>query len=157
MAAPKGNNYWQLVENPGRPRKYQPDELWQKAIEYFQWCDENPWKEAVLVQRIEKIVSLPKARPYTEGGFKLFANISNETWANYCSGSNEYKDFLEISHAIKETIRTQKFEGAAAGFFNANIIARDLGLRDASDHNHSGAIQFSVPSGKSSGKSDPIE
>jgi hypothetical protein len=28
---------------------------------------------------------------------------------------------------------TQKFTGAAAGFLNPNIIARDLGLRDAID------------------------
>ena len=29
---------------------------------------------------------------------------------------------------MKEIIYNQKYSGAAAGFFNANIIARDLGL-----------------------------
>jgi hypothetical protein len=28
---------------------------------------------------------------------------------------------------------TQKFEGATVGAFNANIIARDLGLKDQTD------------------------
>ncbi len=28
----------------------------------------------------------------------------------------------------EEAIRLQKFEGASSGFFNHNIIARDLGL-----------------------------
>ena len=31
---------------------------------------------------------------------------------------------------IDSIIRTQKFEGAAADLFNANIISRDLGLVD---------------------------
>jgi hypothetical protein len=43
------------------------------------------------------------------------------------------KDFSEVIHAIEEIIRTQKFEGAAVGAFNANIIARDLGMVDKKD------------------------
>ncbi|MDC9826565.1 terminase small subunit, partial [Devosia sp. ZB163] len=31
---------------------------------------------------------------------------------------------------VDEIIRAQKFEGAAAGLLNPNIIARDLGLAD---------------------------
>lgn len=31
---------------------------------------------------------------------------------------------------VETTIYTQKFEGAAVGAFNSNIIARDLGLAD---------------------------
>ena len=31
---------------------------------------------------------------------------------------------------MKQIIKTQKFEGAAAELLNANIIARDLGLAD---------------------------
>ena len=38
--------------------------------------------------------------------------------------------FKTITAQIKQIIRTQKFEGASAGFLNANIIARDLGLTD---------------------------
>ena len=40
------------------------------------------------------------------------------------------KDFSLIVTHIEETIYRQKFEGAACGFYNANIIARDLGLQD---------------------------
>ncbi len=42
----------------------------------------------------------------------------------------EYKDFFGVYTRISQIIRTQKFEGAAVGLFNANIIARDLGLAD---------------------------
>ena len=38
--------------------------------------------------------------------------------------------FSELTAMIDSIIRTQKFEGAAADLFNANIISRDLGLVD---------------------------
>ncbi|MFC0183379.1 terminase small subunit [Pseudarcicella hirudinis] len=40
------------------------------------------------------------------------------------------KIFLEVITRIEEIVYVQKFEGAAVGAFNANIIARDLGLAD---------------------------
>jgi hypothetical protein len=46
---------------------------------------------------------------------------------------SEWKDrkgFSQIITRIERTIYDQKFVGAAAGFFNSNIIARDLGLTE---------------------------
>ncbi len=40
---------------------------------------------------------------------------------------------MAVITRIKETIFTQKFEGASADLLNANIIARDLGLADKKD------------------------
>jgi DNA-packaging protein gp3 len=40
------------------------------------------------------------------------------------------QDFSSIITRIRETIYNQKFTGAAAGFLNPNIIARDFGLTD---------------------------
>lgn len=41
--------------------------------------------------------------------------------------------FGSVTTRAEEIIRRQKFEGAAAEFLNANIIARDLGLADKSE------------------------
>lgn len=129
MPAPKGNTYWEFAHTTGRPKKHTPDSVWKLAVEYFDWCEKNPWKE-------EKpfgtgfVAIVNKSRPYTEIGFRLFAGISNGTWENYSSGKEGYEDFLEVTTRIKEIVYTQKFEGAATGFFNPNIIARDLGLSD---------------------------
>ena len=38
--------------------------------------------------------------------------------------------FRSVTSCVDEAIRQQKFEGAASGFFNPAIIARDLGLVD---------------------------
>ena len=47
------------------------------------------------------------------------------------------KDFIEVLTRIDDLFYSFKFEGAAAGILNANIIARDLGLKDAKDHTSS--------------------
>ena len=46
---------------------------------------------------------------------------------------DDEKDFSSVITRIEQTIYAQKFEGAAVGSFNANIIARDLGLKDKSE------------------------
>ena len=47
-----------------------------------------------------------------------------------------------VIEKIESIIRSQKFEGAAADLLNANIIARDLGLKDSSETTHNGSIGF---------------
>ena len=145
MEFQQGNKYWQLAQNPGRKKKYRPKSLFAKFIEFTQWIDANPFYEAVLVQKGIQIeqngkkettyqTSLPKMRPYTLSGFFIYANITQQTWDNYC----KLPEFLEVTTRIKDICFTQKFEGAASGFFNSNIIARDLGLVDKKDNNVSG-------------------
>lgn len=66
----------------------------------------------------------------TEMGLCVFLGISTSSFYKYYVGDNDYVDIIT---RIREVIRTQKFEGAAAGFLNANIIARDLGLKEQHD------------------------
>ena len=58
-----------------------------------------------------------------------YLRISHETLREY----RKRREFSGVVRAIDESIKNQKFDGAAAGFFNANIIARDLGLKDKSE------------------------
>lgn len=46
------------------------------------------------------------------------------------------EDFLHVIARVEETIETQQFEGACVGAFNANIIARKLGLSDKQEVDH---------------------
>ena len=48
MAAPQGNKYWQMRSKDGKEPKYKPDTLWEKAVEYFEWVDDNPLLEEQL-------------------------------------------------------------------------------------------------------------
>lgn len=134
---------------------YTPDELWDKAVEYFQWCEKNPWKESKPFGT-GHTATINHPRALTETGFRIFANFSKGTWDNYCSGKDGFEDYLGVTTHIKEVIYTQKFEGAAAGFFNANIIARDLGLSEKKDVAVTG-VNFNVPPGTKDLQSEPIE
>lgn len=142
MAAPEGNQFWRLRTKHGRDKEYEtPEVMWEEIAGYFQWCDDNPWMKNEAVKSGDlagQIISIPTARPYTIGGLCIYLGISQDAWKDYC----KRKDFIGITTHAEEAIRTQKFEGAAVGAFNANIIARDLGLSEKNDLNHSGGIQL---------------
>lgn len=129
MAAPKCNTYWQDRKKDGRDPEYKPQDLWERACEYFQWCDENPWVKKDFVRGGDSagsIVDLETSRPYTLTGFCDHARISEKTFGNY----HKNEGYVQVTTRIKQIMFTQKFEGAAVGAFNANLIARDLGLAD---------------------------
>ena len=131
MAWAKGNKLWQLRSKDGKEPKYKPDELWKRAIEYFQWIGANPLKEEQLFAYQGKVTreTISKMRAMTYEGLQLFLDISQKTWDNY----SKKDDYILITNAIKKIIYEQKFTGAAATLLNPNIIARDLGLRDNKD------------------------
>ncbi len=128
MAAEKGNKYWQMRSKDGTEPKYKPDELWEKAVEYFEWIESNPLKEEQLFAYQGQIITgnTTKMRAMTHQGLQLFLDISHVTWLNY----KKKKDYITITDAIQKIIYEQKFTGAAATLLNPNIIARDLGLKD---------------------------
>jgi hypothetical protein len=143
MAAPKGNQFWKLASDPGRETKYKPEELWKKACDYFAWCDANPWVKKDFVRGGEsagKIVDLHTARPYTLTGFCVHAGIALKTFQAY----EKRQEFVPVTTRIKEIAYTQKFEGAAVGAFNANLIARELGLADKQETKFNGDIDHHI-------------
>lgn len=123
---------WKLA-NYGRPRIINtPEELGEKAKEYFEWVDNNPILEPKLVNEhgfsVEK--DLQKLRPMTVSGLCVFLGIARTTWYDWSKSTHDFSNIISI---INEIMTEQKFSGATAGVFNANIIARDLGLVDKSD------------------------
>lgn len=138
MAAPKGNQFWKLRSKHGRDKLFAtPELLWSAACEYFQWCDENPMIEIDYRGKFLEKVEIPKLRPYTLHGLCLYLDTSTSFWREFRSNCKESaKDFLSVISRIEEIIYNQKFEGAASGFLNPNIIARDLGLADKQGIDH---------------------
>lgn len=138
MGAPQGNQFWKQRSKHGRDKLFtSPDLLWEAACEYFEWCDENPMLEdSILKLKIngegEKVQheDLNKMRAYTWEGLELFLDIFS--LRDYKT-NEDYKDFSQVISRIERIIYNQKFTGAAAGFLNPNIIARDLGLIDNKD------------------------
>lgn len=136
MAAPKGNNYWEFRNKHGRGFKYTPELFWDEAVKYFEYMKERVWNKKESIKSGDmagKTMDVPTSTPFSIQSFCLFADISDETYANYLSNKEPYKDFFGITTRVKNIIESQQFEGATIGVYNPNIIARKLGLVDKKD------------------------
>lgn len=142
MPAPDRNKFWTMRSSHGRKPKFSnADVLMKMCQEYFEWVQANPLKEHKQYHHQGNIINgvLAKMRPMTVKGLCIFLDISRVTWDSYCERDDDNdKGFLYITTRVREIIDTQKFEGAAADLLNANIIARDLGLKDATTNEHTG-------------------
>ncbi|MEQ4923129.1 DNA-packaging protein [Proteus hauseri] len=145
MAAPKGNRFWEARSSHGRKPIFESSEqLWKACCEYFAWVEDNPlWEGKVFSYQGEVIkTTIPKMRAMTLTGLCLFLDITDETWRTF----RVREDLSGVVTQAEKVIYDQKFSGAAADLLNANIIARDLGLRDKQEHEvtgrDGGAIQI---------------
>lgn len=145
MAAPLNNQFWKQRTKHGRDKLFStPDLLWTAVTEYFQWCDNNPWIKHEAIKSGElagQLVSIPTSRPYTLTALCLYLGVNSQYFTDFKKGLKPDelsidKDFSVLITRIEEIIYSQKFEGASVGAFNANIIARDLGLSDKKELDH---------------------
>lgn len=138
MVAPVGNKFWLARSSHGRNPKFDDPEVLRNACyEYFEWCENNPLYEEKLfhAQGVITKDTVTKMRAMTLSGLCLFIDIDLGTWDNY----RKNQDFFRVTKEIEQIIYNQKFSGAAADLLNANIIARDLGLADKQQNEHTGA------------------
>lgn len=146
MAAPEGNQFWRLRSKHGRDKLFAtPDLLWEAACEYFEWCNKHPWERVDFKGKDAFEVRIPTERPLTINGLCLYLHCNPAYFRTFKAQLKEKdQDFNTVINQIEETIYTQKFEGAVVGAFNANIIARDLGLADKQDHHIEGEWNISM-------------
>lgn len=139
MSAPKGNRFWEARSSHGRsPIFKKPDYLWGAACEYFEWVEDNPLVECKVFhsQGLITKADVNKMRAMTIQGLCIFLGIARRTWDAY----KAKEDFLPIIEAIEGVIYQQKLTGAAADLLNANIIAREIGLTDKKEIDHSVSV-----------------
>ncbi|MZR29660.1 terminase small subunit [Sneathiella litorea] len=128
-----GNQFWRIRSIHGRnPDFPTPEKLESACEEYFDFAESNPLISAKPHVIDGEIVysQTPILRAMTIKHLCRFLGISHQTWLNYKNHQN--KGFLVVITRVENIIYCQKFSGAAANLLNANIIARDLGLRDES-------------------------
>lgn len=149
-----GNNIWEKVPNPcGRPRLYKsPKKLWDKALEYFRWVDNNPWQLKSATNSLTSDSGKKKkseeadenkknavrqdvrvlSRAYTLYGFCAFAGIYK--WGdfkrNYTIDKEKNAGFLEVINAIELVITSQQIDGAMLHQFDSNLVARLNNISD---------------------------
>lgn len=147
MGAPKGNQFWKARTKHGRDKLFaSKDALWEACCEYFEWVEDNPlWEmKPFHYQGVVTQEPVPKMRAMTLDGLCVFLDINKATWVRW----REDNDFCDVVTRVDSIIREQKFAGAAAELLNPNIIARDLGLTDKSEHDHRSSDGSMSPKGK---------
>jgi hypothetical protein len=119
-----------------KPLYSDPEVLWDACCEYFEWNEANPLWESKLVsfQGESKVEILPKMRAMTISAMTMFIGMDQSTWEDY----RRREDFVRVTKEVEQIIYNQKFTGASADLLNANIIARELGLKDQSSREVSG-------------------
>lgn len=125
-----GNELWKKRNRAGPFPKYEgPEDLYLAIVKYFKWTDDNPFSEERAFQYEGRIVhgEVAKRRPYTIISMCHHIGITQRRWSQW---REERADLLPVMEWAEEVIFANKFEGAASGFFNSNLIARDLGLAD---------------------------
>lgn len=133
----KGRVDWSAYKDNYAAKWTGPDDLWAAATAYFAWAEANPiLTEKSATHEGEFIThEEPRARVFTVGALCVFIGLSSHSYY-VIRKDKEHHLYPAVMH-IDEVIKTQKYEGAAVGVFNANMIARDLGLAEVQDHKSS--------------------
>ncbi len=146
--------------NPvGRPKTFKkPIDLWNKAVEYFEWVNEN---NLIKVEQSRKkgkvelgicdkgveevetgLIEMPVMRAMTWQGLELFLNADLKRYKE--DKHEKAEEFVPIIRAIGQVMFEQKFSGAAAGLLKENIISRELGMVDKQEIEQSGGMNVTI-------------
>lgn len=112
-----------------------PAKLWGFAKKYFAYVDSNPVLSAVVGKQglsFGRTAYEPRATPYSLSGFCVFLGRTNHSFSAMRKkwDAAGRQDMLHCLGIIKDLITVNNFDGAAAGIFNAHIIAKITELPD---------------------------
>jgi len=110
-----------------------PEKLWELFESYVLHEKQNPMYKTEYVGKDGRTELTPLETPITFEGFECYLEdkgIINDL-GDYASNKNEkYSEYSTIITRIKRNCFVHNFKGASVGLFNANIIAKKLGLSE---------------------------
>src|SRR5690349_16146006 len=151
-----GNQLWKLAKGGRRAIITDAAELWQKAVNYFEWCDANPQNKVELVkhQGDAEPYDVALGRPYSMDALTIYAGVSGAYFrsrkgelgdkADLNKATTDELDLLDTIVLIESIVRTQRFEGAAVGIFKENLISRVDGYADNINQHNTGEVRQNV-------------
>ena len=125
-----GNMLWKRRGRSGlRPTYERVEDLADEVTDYFDTNVNHPILEdrIVMADGMPAKMSLEKHRLLSVGRLAMHCCVSRRTWDRW---KEDRPDLRPLISWAEEYIRESQVEGAAAGSFNANIIARLLGLSE---------------------------
>ena len=118
----------------GRPKNIKtPEILWNLFEDYVKHEAENPMYKVEYVGKEGRVERTPLETPITFMGFEVWLadNDYIQQLSDYVANiDGRYSEFTTILTRIRNCCYVHNFKGASVGLFNANIIARKLGLTE---------------------------
>jgi hypothetical protein len=108
-----------------------PEKLWEYFLEYVEKERNSPMLKREYVGKDGIEVDTPLQVPITFEGFECYLQDQNiiEDLGKYSANTDKaYTEYVTIITRIRQNCFVQNFKGASVGLFNANIIAKKLGL-----------------------------
>ena len=165
----KGKQLHEVYKYPGKPRKIKdPKELWNLALEWVSYMTDQTIDSQMFVGKDGKEVLKHTKHPLTMESFYIFSGISKQLFHNMENRLKHNRDnptynediakidkeFLDVCTRIRQISFNQQFAEASAGNYNANIVARYLGLTEKKDItsngqqvNSLGTVKIELPEG----------
>lgn len=108
-----------------------PEKLWEYFLAYVEHERNNPMLKREYVGKDGNEVNTPLQVPITFEGFECYLQDQDiiEDLGKYSANTDKaYTEYVTIITRIRQNCFVQNFKGASVGLFNANIIAKKLGL-----------------------------
>jgi len=125
------------MSKPPIKQKYieTPEKLWEYFLAYVEHERNNPMLKREYVGKDGNEVNTPLQVPITFEGFECYLQDQDiiEDLGKYSANTDKaYTEYVTIIMRIRQNCFVQNFKGASVGLFNANIIAKKLGLIEKS-------------------------
>lgn len=125
--------------NAEEATKLTPELLWDLAVAYFQGEAEDTMIKKDFIRSGEqagKVIEMTTIRPFSWVSldlFLLYHNVRSSIFDIRINRNDRYPEFREVIERIEHVIYEQKYDGAAIGAYNPQLVIRDLGLADKVD------------------------
>lgn len=110
-----------------------PEKLWELFESYVLHEKQNPMYKTEYVGKDGRTELTPLETPITFEGFECYLmdkGIIGDLGHYSQNLDGRYKEYVPIITRIRKNCFVHNFRGASVGLFNANIIAKKLGLSE---------------------------
>ena len=121
-----------------------PEKLWELFTEFIEHEKSNPLFKVDYVGKDGEKVNTPLQVPITFEAFECWLadkGVINDLGHYVANTDDAYSEYRTIITRIQKNCFAQNFKGASVGLFNANIIARKLGLTEKTENKNTEVVK----------------
>jgi len=124
-----------------------PEKMWDLFCQYVQHEKNNPMYKVDYVGKDGDEKETALQVPITFEGFECYLSDLNiiQDLSHYSANTDDaYEPYRTIITRIRKNCFVQNFKGAAVGIFNANLIAKKIGLVEKVENKIEGGFDVTL-------------